>query len=92
MFKKPSNPVENRLLATLPPNEYVRLLPKLEPAHFPKNRILYETGNTMRYAYFLNTGMVSVLAVGEDGRDSNSCGRKRRVRRRFYRSHGRQNS
>ncbi len=47
-------PIENRLLAALPRAEYERLLPKLQPIQLPTGRILYETGDTARFAYFLN--------------------------------------
>ena len=61
-------PIENRLLATLPRDEYERLLPKLELTQFPRNRILYEAGDETRYAYFPNSGVASLLAITEDGR------------------------
>lgn len=60
--------MKNLLLAGLPPHEYRRFLPRLEPIHFPRGRILYETGQVIRYAYFLNSGVVSLLAVAEDRR------------------------
>ncbi len=60
--------MKNLLLAGLPPHEHRRFLSKLEPIHFPKGRILYETGQLPRYAYFINSGVVSLLAVAEDGR------------------------
>jgi len=63
-----SFPIENRLLAALPRDEYERLLPKLELTRCPKNRILYEVGDETRYAYFPNSGVTSLLAITEDGR------------------------
>lgn len=63
----------NRLLAALRPDEYERLLPALEPTRLPRNRILYEAGDTIRHAYFLNTGMVSLLAITEDGQTVDIC-------------------
>src|SRR5437870_13068195 len=61
-------PIENRLLAALPRDEYERLLPKLELTRFPRNTILYEAGDATRYAYFINSGVASLLAITEDGR------------------------
>jgi len=66
--KKPSDLTENRLLACLRRDEYDRLLPNLERVRFPKNRIIYEAAHEMRHAYFLNSGLVSLLAVADDGR------------------------
>src|SRR5229473_1769687 len=61
-------PIQNRLLAALPRDEYERLLPNLESVRLPKNRILCEAGDTIHHGYFLNSGMASLLAITEDGR------------------------
>ncbi len=71
--KKPSIPIRNRLLAALPRDEYERLLPNLEQVRLPRNRILYETGDEVRSAYFLSQGMVSFLAMTEDGQTVDIC-------------------
>jgi CRP-like cAMP-binding protein len=60
-------PINNRLLATLLPDEYERLLPRLELVRFPKNRILYEAGEGIHYAYFPSHGLASLFAITEDG-------------------------
>ncbi len=60
-------PLNNRLLAALPRDEYESLLPKLELVRFPRNRILYEAGDAIHYAYFPSSGMASLLAITEDG-------------------------
>src|SRR5712692_6888105 len=60
-------PIENRLLAALPRDEYERLLPHLELVRFPKNRILYEAGEGIHYAYFPTQGIASLFAITEDG-------------------------
>lgn len=65
--KTSSAAIENRLLASLPRDEYERLLPNLEQVRLPKNRIVYEAGDPTRYAYFLNDGMASLVAITEDG-------------------------
>ncbi len=39
------------MLAALPREEYERLLPRLELVRFPMNRILYEAGEEIHYAY-----------------------------------------
>lgn len=67
LSEKPSTPIRNRLLAALLRDEYEGLLPKLELVRFPRSRILYEAGELVHYAYFPNSGMVSLLAITEDG-------------------------
>ncbi|MGH9971676.1 MAG: Crp/Fnr family transcriptional regulator [Pyrinomonadaceae bacterium] len=57
----------NRLLARLPRAEYERLQSSLELVRLPRHRILCEAGDPARHAYFLNNGMVSLLAVTEAG-------------------------
>jgi CRP-like cAMP-binding protein len=66
---KPSAaPHGNRLLARLPPEEYLRLLPHLQLVSLALKHVLYEARSPIDYAYFPNRGVVSALAVMEDGR------------------------
>ena len=60
-------PVQNRLLASLPREEYERLRPNLETVHLPHGKILYHAGDIVRYAYFINDGQVSMLSITEEG-------------------------
>src|SRR5258708_22378254 len=62
-----SENTQNRLLAALPRDEYDQLLSRSELIRFRKNRILYEAGEAIQYAYFPNNGMASLLAITEDG-------------------------
>src|SRR5258708_17932659 len=62
-----SENTQNRLLAALPRDEYEQLLSQSELVRFRKNRILYEAGDSIHYAYFPNSGMASLLAITEDG-------------------------
>src|SRR4051812_24381581 len=57
----------NRLLALLPQNEYRRLLPSLEPVPFTFKQVFYDIRSPIRFAYFPNRGVLSALAVMEDG-------------------------
>ena len=59
--------VKNRLLAALPHEEYQRLQPHLELIHFSKCKTLYEMGDFIPHAYFLNSGMGSLLSVTQSG-------------------------
>lgn len=62
-----SVPIENRLLSALPRAEYERLIPHLERVHLPRGRVLFETGDLIRHAYFPLDGVVSLLCATEDG-------------------------
>jgi len=68
-----SFPIENRLLAALPHDEYDRLSRNLELIRLPRNRILYEAGEAVQYAYFLIGGMASFLSITEDGQTIDIC-------------------
>lgn len=64
---KQNPPIANRILGALPIKEYQRLLPKLEQTNLIFAETIYEPGDLIRYVYFLNNGMVSLLAHGEEG-------------------------
>jgi CRP-like cAMP-binding protein len=59
--------VNNRILSALPHAEYQRLQPDLELIHFSKCKTLYEIGDLIPHAYFLNSGMGSLLSVAQSG-------------------------
>lgn len=60
--------LDNRLLATLPRQEYERLLPYFELVRLTPGRILYNVGDTVHYAYFPKGGMISLLSITQAGR------------------------
>lgn len=60
--------VSNIILLSLPPKEYNLLRPHLEPADLPQYEVLEEPGEKIEFAYFLNDGMVSLVALSRDGR------------------------
>ena len=62
-----ADPRQNRLLATLSEDEYVRLMPHLELVTQPLGQVLHESGVPMRYAYFPITSILSMLYVMENG-------------------------
>src|ERR1051325_2155811 len=66
-FQRGTVPPLNGLLAVLPKTEYQQMTTSLEPARFPKNGILYEAGEPMRHAIFVNSGIASVQAISDDG-------------------------
>lgn len=57
----------NRILANLSDDEFEQLRPKLRPASFPIGETLYMPEQKIEYAYFVNHGVVSLLAALEDG-------------------------
>lgn len=67
IYSSSRNPVGNRLLAALPQEEYERLLPKLEPVTLSLRQILYEPGEPIKYVYFPNNAVGSLLNQMQDG-------------------------
>jgi CRP-like cAMP-binding protein len=55
-------PAVNRLLDTLPKKEYARLLPKLKSVNLVLGEVLYEPGDLIRYVYFPNDSIVSLIS------------------------------
>jgi CRP-like cAMP-binding protein len=55
------------LLAALPPTEWQRWRPRLEPVEMPLGQVLYESGRVMSHVYFPSTSIVSLLYVMENG-------------------------
>ena len=64
---KPDEPVENRLLAALPRDEYERLLPSLLKVSFSLGEVVYEFGGQLDYVFFPTTSIVSLLYTMENG-------------------------
>ena len=52
----------NRLLATLPKNEYKRLLPKLTTVNLVLGEEVYESGAAIKYVYFPNDSIISLIS------------------------------
>jgi CRP-like cAMP-binding protein len=59
-------PLTNRLLAALPQAELDRLAPHLHQAKLSRNSILYDAGDEVRRAYFLQSGVISLISVSEN--------------------------
>ena len=67
VLARPNEPVENRLLAALPRNEYERLLPNLQQVSFSLGEVVYEFGGHLDYVFFPTTSIVSLLYTMENG-------------------------
>ncbi len=62
------NGVGNKILLGLSPQEYDQILPKLELVRLKLHQVIYEAGETIKSVYFVNSGLISVLAVQPDGK------------------------
>jgi CRP-like cAMP-binding protein len=61
------DPQQNHLLAALPGGERERLYPHLQLVPLPLGKVLYESGDLLRYVYFPTDSIVSLLYVMADG-------------------------
>ena len=66
-FARPTDPVENRLLAALPRAEYERILPNLQQVSFKLGEVVYEFGGHLDYVFFPTTSIISLLYTMENG-------------------------
>ena len=57
----------NRLLTALPPEDLWRLRPHLEPVTLPHRKVLFEPDEPLTRIYLIETGVVSLVTVFEDG-------------------------
>jgi CRP-like cAMP-binding protein len=60
--------VSNQMLLTIPEEEFLLLRPLLEPVALPRYKVLYDQGQKIEHAYFLNAGMISLVVIANDGR------------------------
>ena len=60
-------PTQNLLLNALSADAQQRLFPHLERVEMPLGKVLYESGDVMRYVYFPTDCIVSLLYVMENG-------------------------
>jgi CRP-like cAMP-binding protein len=59
--------VRNRILLSLPELEFQSILPHLAFVKLRMGQVLYDGDNWIDYAYFMNSGMASLVAVSGDG-------------------------
>jgi CRP-like cAMP-binding protein len=62
------NRIHNEILLGLPPRECELLFSQLEFVRLKTHHVLHEPGDTLKSAYFPNTGLVSILTVFPDGK------------------------
>ena len=58
---------KNRILASLQRAEIMRLAPHLLPLDLPSGKTLLDPGQEITYAYFLETGLASVVVAMANG-------------------------
>jgi hypothetical protein len=63
-----SNPLANRLLASLPVADFARIRSSLKLVSLKQHLVLNEPGDEVEYVYFPHAGMISLLAVMMDGK------------------------
>ena len=61
------DPLQNHLLAAFSASERERLFPQLELVPMPLGKVLYESGDVLRYVYFPTNCIISLLYVLADG-------------------------
>ena len=60
-------PPQNKILAALPSKEYNRLLSHLTPVSLQRGDTLYETKDRIKYVYFVNRAVVSLVTHMVEG-------------------------
>ena len=60
-------PARNRILAALPPEDYERLAPHLEPVALPFNQTIYRPHEPITHVYFPEDAMISIVATTAQG-------------------------
>jgi CRP-like cAMP-binding protein len=63
-----THPLDNKLLASLPRDEFEALKPHLTAVSLVQGDVIYEAGVEVDYVYFPHCGMFSMLAVMRDGK------------------------
>jgi CRP-like cAMP-binding protein len=60
--------VRNELLLSLPPEDWESIFSELTSVQLRTHEVLHESGEPIRFAYFLNSGLASVLSVLSEGK------------------------
>ena len=62
------NPVRNELLLALPSHECESIFPQLTFMQLRARDVLHESEEPIKFAYFVDSGLVSILSVMDDGK------------------------
>jgi len=66
-FQTVPRQASNLILAFLPPQEYERIAPHLQPVDLRQGHVLYEPSAAIENVYFVDQGMISVVSLMHDG-------------------------
>jgi CRP-like cAMP-binding protein len=61
-------PVSNLILLSVSDSDYSSLRPHLEYVNLPNHLVLHEAGGKLKFAYFPNRGLISLVIVMKDGK------------------------
>jgi CRP-like cAMP-binding protein len=61
-------PVGNKILLSIADSDYSSLRPHLEYVRLPNHLVIHEAGGKLKFAYFPNRGMISLVVVMKNGR------------------------
>lgn len=68
--KQLPDPRQNQILASLPANDYARILPHLEPFEMPAGLTISAAGDSDKYLYFPGSCIISLIHNLENGASS----------------------
>jgi CRP-like cAMP-binding protein len=60
--------VQNEILLATPDTDFIRIQPCLEFLSIPRRQVLHEPNRKLRYVYFLNRGLVSLVVETANGK------------------------
>lgn len=64
---QPAHPDQNRIIASLPVDEYLRVAKDLGSIDLVQGKVLYDFGAEIQDVFFPTRGMVSLLSISEGG-------------------------
>lgn len=67
MTAPPQSSMQNKLLALLPATDYGQIAPDLDLIPLPKGTLLGRAGKPIKYAYFLASGLGSIVVTTPEG-------------------------
>jgi CRP-like cAMP-binding protein len=59
---------ENRILAALPPEDYDRIMPRMDEVRLGQGDVIYRANGRLDYVYFPRSGILSAIVIMADGR------------------------
>jgi CRP-like cAMP-binding protein len=62
------NAIGSKILLSLPRKEYNQIFAEMELVRLRIHQLIHEAGETIKSGYFVNSGLISVLAVQPDGK------------------------